>query len=185
VAACVAALPSGLCEAMSTSKIRSVPELARELKRLQGHGKRIVFTNGCFDLLHVGHTRYLERARALGDYLVVAVNSDRSMRRIKGPERPILPEQDRAEILAAFAFVDFVTIFDEDDPLKVIQSLEPDVLVKGGDWTPEKIIGREFVEQRGGRVVTIPYVAGASTTSIIQRILELAGEEAAPDRGDH
>jgi len=156
---------------MNSRKLRTPQELSRELEQLRRLGKRIVFTNGCFDLLHVGHVRYLKQARALGDLLVVGLNSDGSVKRIKGGLRPILPEQDRAEVLAALACVDFVTIFEEDDPLRIIQLLQPDVLVKGGDWAHDEIIGRECVEERGGHVVTIPYVAGASTSAIIQRII--------------
>ncbi len=155
---------------MPSKKIRTVHALAKELGRLRTLGKKIAFTNGCFDLLHVGHVRYLQQARSLGDVLVVALNSDESVRRLKGPSRPILPEQERAEILAALASVDFVTIFEEDDPLAVIKAVDPDILVKGGDWSADKIIGRDYVEARGGKVQTIPYVAGASTSGIIERI---------------
>lgn len=158
---------------MSVSKIIPAERLASELEHYRSLGEKTVFTNGCFDLLHIGHVRYLQQARALGDLLVVAVNSDRSVRRIKGPPRPILPESDRAEILASLECVDFVTIFDEDDPLRVIELLGPDVLVKGGDWTPERIVGRDFVERRGGKVVSLPLVPGISTTALIQRISRL------------
>jgi rfaE bifunctional protein nucleotidyltransferase chain/domain len=162
---------------MSISKVLPAERLACELERYRSLGKKTVFTNGCFDLLHIGHVRYLQQARALGDLLVVAVNSDRSVRRIKGAPRPILPESDRAEIIASLSCVDFVTIFDEDDPLRVIELLEPDVLVKGGDWTPERIVGRDFVERRGGKVISLPLVPGVSTTALIQRISRLHNAE--------
>ncbi len=153
-------------------KVKSLAELGPLLGILRGTGKRIVFTNGCFDLIHTGHTRYLAAARALGDVLVVAVNSDSSVRTIKGEKRPINTQDERAEVLAALETVDFVTIFDEPDPYKVIVALQPDVLVKGGDWPIDKIIGTDVVEARGGKVVTIPFVEGASTTGIIEKILK-------------
>jgi D-beta-D-heptose 7-phosphate kinase/D-beta-D-heptose 1-phosphate adenosyltransferase len=133
-------------------------------------GRRVVFTNGVFDLLHPGHVRYLADARAQGDVLIVAVNSDRSVHAIKGPERPINPEQERAEVLAALAAVDAVVIFDEDDPHAIISAVQPDVLVKGADWAADRIIGRDVVEARGGQVVRIPFAPGYSTTSIIERM---------------
>ena len=137
----------------------------------RAQGKRIVFTNGCFDLMHVGHTRYLQAAKALGDVLVVGVNSDASIRTLdKAPDRPIVPEAQRAEVLAALGCVDFVVIFDESDPLQLITAVEPDVLVKGGDWTMDRIVGREIVEASGGVVKTIPLVPGLSTTGLLQRI---------------
>lgn len=158
------------------SKIKTIAELAPLLSLLRATGQKIVFTNGCFDLIHPGHTRYLATAHALGDILVVAVNSDASVRSIKGEKRPINSQQDRAETLAALESVSFVTIFDEPDPYKVISALQPDVLVKGGDWPIEKIIGRDIVEARGGRVVNIPFVEGASTTGIIERIIDKYGK---------
>jgi D-glycero-beta-D-manno-heptose 1-phosphate adenylyltransferase len=137
-------------------------------------GQRVVFTNGCFDLMHVGHTRYLQAARALGDLLVVGVNTDRSVQTLnKGLDRPIVPEQRRAEVLAALASVDYVVLFDEPDPGRLIAEILPDVLVKGGDWTPDKIIGREIVEAHGGVVKTIPLVPGVSTTAIVEKIRAL------------
>jgi len=132
--------------------------------------KRLVFTNGVFDILHVGHVRYLSKARKLGDALVVAINSDRSVRELKGPSRPVVGEGERAEMLAALRCVDFVVVFDDISPLNLIASLLPDVLVKGGDYTPEQIHGREEVEAAGGIVVALPFIEGASTTSIIRRI---------------
>jgi rfaE bifunctional protein nucleotidyltransferase chain/domain len=132
--------------------------------------KRLVFTNGVFDILHVGHVRYLSKARKLGDALVVAINSDRSVRELKGPSRPVVGEGERAEMLAALRCVDFVVVFDDISPRALIASLLPDVLVKGGDYTPEQIHGREEVEAAGGIVVALPFIEGASTTSIIRRI---------------
>jgi len=154
------------------NKIKTPAELAPLLSLLRATGQKIVFTNGCFDLIHPGHTRYLATARSLGNILVVAINSDASVRAIKGEKRPINSQHDRAETLAALESVDFVTIFDEPDPYKVIAALQPDVLVKGGDWPIEKIIGRDIVEARGGRVVNVPFVEGASTTGIIGKILK-------------
>src|SRR5688500_9176329 len=138
--------------------------------RLRQSGKRLVFTNGCFDLLHVGHVRYLTEARALGDALLVAINSDRSVRALKGAGRPVMNEEERAEVLSALAAVDFVTVFDEDSPRALIRELLPDVLVKGGDYSTGEIHGREEVEAAGGRVLALPFVEGASTTSIIERV---------------
>ena len=133
-------------------------------------GRRVVFTNGVFDLLHPGHVRYLQQARALGDVLVVGINADRSVRANKGPERPITPELERAELLAALECVDAVTIFDEDTPFRIISDLQPDVLVKGADWAHDAIVGRDIVEARGGRVVRVAVEQGHSTTAIIGRI---------------
>ncbi len=139
-------------------------------ERLRAEGKTLVFTNGVFDLLHPGHVRYLADARAQGDRLVVAVNSDRSVRAIKGPTRPVNAEQERAEVLSALASVDAVVIFDEDDPLAIISAIQPDVLVKGADWAADRIIGRDVVEARGGRVVRIQFAPGFSTTAMIEKI---------------
>lgn len=134
-------------------------------------GRRVVFTNGVFDLLHPGHTRYLADARAQGDVLVVAVNSDRSVRALaKGPGRPVTPEHERAELLAALAAVDAVVVFDEDTPQAIVEAIQPDVLVKGADWAADAIVGREVVEARGGRVVRVPLAPGYSTTAILDRI---------------
>ena len=145
--------------------------LSSQIRSLQKDGKKVVFTNGCFDLLHVGHVRYLKAARELGDCLVVAINSDSSMRALKGSERPIVPEEQRAEILAALSCVDYVIIFQELDPSRLISLLQPDVLVKGGDWAPEQIVGREEVEARGGKVLSLPLVEGIGTSAIISSIL--------------
>jgi rfaE bifunctional protein nucleotidyltransferase chain/domain len=160
-------------------KIKSRADLAAELATRRAKRERIVFTNGCFDLMHVGHVRYLEAARALGDLLVVGVNSDASVRALqKGPDRPIVPQDQRAEVLAALACVDYVVQFGEPDPGRLIAELQPDVLVKGGDWAPEQIVGRETVEARGGTVRTIPLVPGASTTSLIETIRKGVKREA-------
>jgi rfaE bifunctional protein nucleotidyltransferase chain/domain len=143
------------------------------VERLRSAGKTIVFTNGVFDLLHVGHLRYLQRARGLGDALLVGVNSDRSVRLIKGPDRPINSEAERAEVLEALACVDAVVIFDEATPREVIAVLQPDVLVKGADWAEDAIVGRDLVEARGGRVVRVAIEPGHSTTTIVERIRRL------------
>jgi D-beta-D-heptose 7-phosphate kinase/D-beta-D-heptose 1-phosphate adenosyltransferase len=142
----------------------------RERERLRSIGKRLVFTNGVFDLIHVGHIRYLTEARALGDCLVVAVNSDRSVRQLKGESRPIFSENERAEIVAALRMVDYVTIFDDVSPRTLIATLLPDVLVKGGDYGLDEIHGREEVEAAGGTVISLPFVDGTSTTSIIEKM---------------
>ncbi len=153
-------------------KIKERKELLRIIKNLKAEGKRIVFTNGCFDLLHLGHVRYLEKAKSLGDVLVVGVNSDSSVRKLKGPKRPILTEEERTEILSGLGCVDYITIFNEADPLKLIISLKPNLLVKGGDWTREQIVGREVVERSGGELVIIPFIKGASTSNVIDIILK-------------
>ena len=154
-----------------TTKILPQEQLLSTLSAERAKGKRIVFTNGCFDLMHIGHTRYLQAARNLGDVLVVGVNSDVSVRSLdKAPDRPIVPEAQRAEVLAALGCVDYVAIFSESDPLQLITSVQPDVLVKGGDWSIDRIVGREIVEARGGVVKTIPLVPNMSTTGLLQRI---------------
>jgi D-beta-D-heptose 7-phosphate kinase/D-beta-D-heptose 1-phosphate adenosyltransferase len=152
-------------------KVLTRDQLVPLLRAERTRGKRIVFTNGCFDLMHVGHTRYLQAAKDLGDLLVVGVNGDASVRTLnKAPDRPIVSESQRAEVVAALGSVDYVILFDEPDPHSLIAALQPDVLVKGGDWAVERIIGRDIVEARGGVVRTIPLVPGVSSTSIIQRI---------------
>ena len=151
-------------------KILSPEQMLRERERLRAAGKRLVFTNGVFDLLHVGHVRYLAQARALGDALLVAINSDRRVRELKGPDRPIFDQAERAEILAALRSVDYVTVFDDVSPRSLITQLLPDVLVKGGDYQLDQIHGREEVEAAGGRVISLPFVEGASTTQIIERM---------------
>ena len=151
-------------------KILSQDRAAQVRARLRAEGRRLVFTNGCFDLLHVGHARYLRQARSLGDALIVAVNSDRAVRELKGEGRPVMPEGERAELLAALEAVSYVTVFDELSPRPLIAKLLPDVLVKGGDYALSEIHGREEVEAAGGRVLALPFVEGASTTDIIGRI---------------
>jgi D-glycero-beta-D-manno-heptose 1-phosphate adenylyltransferase len=165
-------------------KIVSQDELILLTGREKRNGRRVVFTNGCFDLLHPGHVRCLAEARALGDILVVAINSDQSVRANKGPERPLVPQQDRAEVLAALASVDYVAIFDEATPRDLISRVLPDVLVKGADWAPGEVAGREEVEAAGGRVISIPLAPGYSTTSLLQKIRKAAAasEEEAADR---
>jgi D-beta-D-heptose 7-phosphate kinase/D-beta-D-heptose 1-phosphate adenosyltransferase len=151
-------------------KIKSLAELKKERARFKVRGKKVVFTNGCFDILHPGHLRYLYAARQLGDYLVVGLNSDKSVKTIKGPERPIISQDERAEMLAGFEFVDRIVIFDEPDPFNVINELLPDVLVKGADWSEDAIIGSDVVKKAGGQVKRIPFLDGYSTTQIIQRV---------------
>ena len=155
---------------MSVKKILSRAELIIRRREWKDNGRRVVFTNGCFDLLHPGHIRLLEQARALGDVLVVGLNSDASVRRLKGDGRPLVAEGERAEVLAALAAVDAVTIFAEATPRELIAALLPDVLVKGGDWGPDQIVGREEVEAAGGRVVVVPYLEGFSTSALIAKI---------------
>jgi D-beta-D-heptose 7-phosphate kinase/D-beta-D-heptose 1-phosphate adenosyltransferase len=153
-------------------KIKKREELRRGVEALRAKGKRMVFTNGCFDLLHVGHIRYLEQAKALGDILIVGINSDRSVQALKGPLRPILPVEDRAEILSGLGCIDYITVFDEPTPLELITLLKPQVLVKGGDWTKEAVVGSEVVEGLGGKVVLLPFVEGSSTSNLIETILK-------------
>jgi rfaE bifunctional protein nucleotidyltransferase chain/domain len=168
--------------APSMGKIVSQEELIQVAAREKRGGRRVVFTNGCFDLLHPGHVRCLAEARALGDLLVVAINSDHSVRGNKGPERPLVPEKDRAEVLAALASVDYVAIFDEPTPRQLISRVLPDVLVKGADWAPDQVAGREEVEAAGGRVVSIPLAPGYSTTDLVQRIRNLGASVSAAPR---
>jgi D-glycero-beta-D-manno-heptose 1-phosphate adenylyltransferase len=151
-------------------KRQTSEQAASLVTSLRSAGKQIVFTNGVFDLLHPGHVRYLTHARALGDALIVGVNSDRSVRANKGPGRPITPQEERAEIVAALACVDAVVIFDGDTPHELIAALQPDILVKGADWPADGIVGRDIVEARGGRVVRAPIEIGYATTDIIERI---------------
>ncbi|MBW1645076.1 MAG: D-glycero-beta-D-manno-heptose 1-phosphate adenylyltransferase [Deltaproteobacteria bacterium] len=164
----------------SEERILTLAELRPRLRAAARAGKKIVFTNGCFDLLHPGHLTYLEQARELGDLLVVAVNSDASVRRLKGEPRPILGQEVRARMLAGLRAVDYVTIFDDPDPERVIAALEPDILVKGGDWQPAAIVGRELVEARGGRVYSLPFVGSFSTSRLLAEIVRrcAAGPEA-------
>ena len=155
------------------SKITPRNELKAKIDRLKREGKKVVFTNGCFDILHAGHTRYLREARKLGDALILALNSDSSVRTIKGPMRPIVPEAERAEVVAALDSVDYVTVFDELTPLELIEFLRPDVIVKGGDWAEKDIVGAETVRKWGGRVAIMPEIEGASTTNIIDKVLQV------------
>lgn len=150
--------------------ILSLTELKAERQRLRSAGKIVVLTNGCFDLLHPGHVRYLSEARRLGDVLIVALNSDRAIRELKGHARPILDQSERAEVISALACVDYVTVFDDVSPQEMIASILPDVLVKGGDWGLDQIIGRQEVEAAGGKVLSLPFVEGVSTSEIIERI---------------
>ena len=167
---------------MSLSKIRSRDEMAAERKRLRERGESLVFTNGCFDVLHPGHVRYLKEARSLGDRLLVAVNSDAIVARLKGPGRPLTPLSERMEVLAALECVDYVVAFEEETPFEIIEAIVPDVLVKGGDWTKDRIVGRERVEREGGRVLSLPYAPGFSTSGIIERIVAKLGQERRGDR---
>ncbi|MEJ2420940.1 MAG: D-glycero-beta-D-manno-heptose 1-phosphate adenylyltransferase [Acidobacteriota bacterium] len=144
--------------------------IARSCKTWREQGRRIVFTNGCFDLLHAGHVRYLFAARKMGDILVVGLNTDDSVRRLKGPDRPVTTQEDRAEILAALSCVDAVTLFDEDTPLRLIETITPHVLVKGADWAPDEVVGRRHVEAHGGKVITVPLSKGRSTTGLLDKI---------------
>jgi len=153
-------------------KIKTREALRRIVEDLKAKAKRIVFTNGCFDLLHVGHIRYLEGAKSLGDIQVVGLNRDRSVRSLKGPNRPVLPEEERAEILSGLESVNYITIFDEPTPLELISTLQPHILVKGGDWTKEATVGKEVVERSGGEVVILPFVEGSSTSNLIEAILK-------------
>ena len=159
-----------------SEKVLTREEAAGARARLREDGRRLVFTNGVFDLLHVGHVRYLRQARSLGDALLVAINSDRAVRELKGASRPVMTESERAEVLAALEAVSFVTVFDELSPRKLIAELLPDVLVKGGDYAIDEIHGREEVEAAGGRVLSLPFVEGASTTDIIKRIKEAVSD---------
>jgi len=158
------------------SKIRTQGSLRRVLRRLRKRGKRIVFTNGCFDILHPGHITYLRKARRLGDLLVIGLNSDGSVRKLKGKGRPITPQRKRAELLASLEFVDFVTIFNEATPLDLIKRIKPHVLVKGADWKKKDVVGKTVVESYGGVVKRIPYVKGYSTSSIIKNICSKLGK---------
>lgn len=163
---------------MSMEKIKTLDEIVLIRQRLRSEGKRLVFTNGCFDILHAGHVRYLNQARALGDALVLGLNSDKSVRALKGEGRPIVPEDERAEVLAALACIDFIFIFDDLTPQRVIDAIVPDILVKGADWGISEIVGRETVEKAGGSVRNIPLVGGTSTTNIIHKILSQFGKSA-------
>ncbi len=153
-------------------KILTLEDLVTRLGKVRKSGQKIVFTNGCFDIMHVGHVRYLADARSEGDLLVVGLNSDASVRMIKGDKRPIVRQNHRAEVLASLGCVDFIVVFDEPDPLKLIQTLKPDVLVKGEDWTEDAIVGAGSVKSQGGKIVRISFVEESSTTAIIEKILQ-------------
>ncbi len=155
-----------------TAKLKTPGKLVPVLEKLRRSGKKIVFTNGCFDLLHAGHVRYLREAKAAGDVLVIGLNSDRSVRGLKGPGRPLVPEGERAELLAALEMVDYVVIFDRPTPGELIAGISPDVLVKGGDWKRDQIAGADEVEAAGGRVLIVPLVPGRSTSGLIDKIIE-------------
>jgi len=160
---------------MLRAKIASVNSIAEKVRALQNSGTTVAFTNGCYDILHPGHIDLLYRARSLGDALVVAINSDASVRRLKGPNRPIFNEDERAELLAGLEMVDFVCNFGEDTPLESIVAIRPNILVKGADWNMERIVGRTEVESWGGKTVSFPLVAGESTTGVIERVLARYG----------
>ncbi len=157
-------------------KIVSLDDLLKKVADHRKNGKKIVFTNGCFDILHVGHVRYLAAARNKGDILVVGLNSDRSTRKIKGEQRPIVQQDQRAEVLAGLCCVDYITIFNEQNPLSLIRSIRPEVLVKGDDWPEKEIVGADIVKADGGEVVRVSVVPNISTTSIINRIIDRSGE---------
>ena len=154
------------------NKVVTLKKLVNRLGKARETGKKIVFTNGCFDILHVGHVRYLAAARGEGDLLVVGLNSDASVRTIKGDKRPLVPQEQRAEVLASLSCVDYVVVFGESDPATLIEAVAPDVLVKGADWSEEKIVGADFVKSRGGKVVRVTLVPAASTSAIIEKIVE-------------
>lgn len=158
-----------------SGKLKNLEDLKVIAADARSKGRSVVFTNGCFDLLHRGHVHVLREAKACGDLLITGVNSDKSVKKIKGPARPVLPESDRSELLASLEMVDYVVLFDEPDPYELISAIRPNVLVKGGDWSGEKIVGADLVEEAGGRVVVIPYIKGFSTTEIIERIKNLDG----------
>lgn len=160
------------------SKICSREELKEKIDELRKKGKTIVFTNGCFDILHAGHTRYLREAKKCGDILILALNSDNSVTSLKGEKRPLIPENERADVVASLEMVDFVTIFEELTPLSLIEYLKPDVLVKGGDWREEDVVGRDSVKRWGGKVVIIPEIEGVSTTRIVEKICKVYGTSA-------
>jgi D-beta-D-heptose 7-phosphate kinase/D-beta-D-heptose 1-phosphate adenosyltransferase len=162
---------------LTESKILSARPLQAALAPLRSAGKQIVFTNGCFDLLHAGHVKYLQQARQLGDLLVLGLNSDASIRRLKGEKRPLLEETERAQILAALDCIDYLIIFDEDTPLDLLQLVRPDILVKGGDYSVDQVVGKDLVESYGGRVELIQFVEGKSTTNIVEKIIQRYGDD--------
>jgi len=153
-----------------SGKLKTLDELTKIAAQARRNGKSVVFTNGCFDLLHRGHVHVLRQAKAAGDLLIVAINSDQSVKAIKGPTRPVAAEMDRLELIAAMEMVDYVILFDEPDPSKLITAIKPNVLAKGGDWGADGVVGADIVEREGGRVVLVPYLKGYSTSEIIERI---------------
>lgn len=155
---------------MLSNKIKNLPQIVNAIKKLKQENKKIVFTNGCFDILHAGHINYLSKARSLGNALIIGLNSDSSVKRLKGMSRPVIAQKNRAILLAALETVDFVVIFKEQTPLKLIKAIKPDVLVKGGDWKKEAIVGSDFVESYGGKVKSLAYIQGLSTRNIIAKI---------------
>ncbi|MBU1006388.1 MAG: D-glycero-beta-D-manno-heptose 1-phosphate adenylyltransferase [Candidatus Omnitrophica bacterium] len=155
---------------MLCAKIKTLPRINKTLKKYRALNKKIVFTNGCFDILHAGHVDYLEKARALGDILVIGLNSDASVRKLKGESRPVVSQKNRARVLSALASVDFVVIFNALTPLKLIKAIKPDILVKGGDWKPKNIVGGDFVRSSGGTVRSLSYLKGFSTRNMIKKI---------------
>ena len=157
------------------NKILNWEDLKGAVEGRRHRGEKIAFTNGCFDILHVGHVRYLREARRKGDLLILALNSDVSVRAIKGEKRPLVPEAERAEVVASLEAVDYVTLFDQPTPLKLIEYLQPDLLIKGGDWREEAVVGREAVRSWGGKVLLIPVVEGASTSNIVEKVLRVYG----------
>jgi D-beta-D-heptose 7-phosphate kinase/D-beta-D-heptose 1-phosphate adenosyltransferase len=156
----------------SNPKLKSLAALGRIAQNKRKAGKKIVFTNGCFDILHAGHIRYLKQAKSLGDVLVIAINTDASVKKLKGPKRPICSQAERAEVLSALESVDYVTFFGEPTPIKVIRAVKPDLLVKGGDWKKTSIVGWDFVESYGGKVKSLQFVKGKSTTNLIEKLLK-------------
>lgn len=158
---------------MGIEKIKKKEEISHIAEKLKAENKVIIFTNGCFDILHSGHIKYLYDAKKLGDILIVGLNSDSSIKRIKGEKRPIINQEERAYIISALEMIDFIVIFDDDTPYELIKCIKPNILVKGGDWDIEKIVGKDIVESYGGKVLNIPFVEGKSTSNIIQRILDV------------
>lgn len=154
------------------NKVKKLNELIEIVQNLKEQGKKIVFTNGCFDILHIGHIRYLKKAKSLGDILIVGVNSDKSVKRIKSEKRPIISQSDRVEMLSEFLFIDFIIIFEQETPLTIIKKILPDVLVKGGDWQIKDIVGNDVVKAIGGKVLSIPLTKGKSTSNIIEKIIQ-------------
>ena len=163
---------AGRTNTLSGTKVKSLSALKKTISLLKKKGKKIVFTNGCFDLVHYGHVMYLERAKSNGDILVVGVNSDASVKRIKGDSRPLVNQSDRVKVVAALACVDYVVIFNEDTPLDLISSLKPHILIKGADWAKQDIVGADIVKSHGGKVLTIKLAEGRSTTNLIRKIVE-------------